>query len=152
MRLSDHRLRLPTVIPHPWRRLGTEWPDVRVVRVDLGHRWEITRWERPHPVIYLHHALTQVQRRTAVAHACEHLDRGAPCESLAASIEARVVAATARYLLPDLDAVASALATYDARRAAEELWVPWGVLVDRLNGLTDAESEYVHSRRGEAVA
>lgn len=151
MRLSDPALSIGGVIPHPWRRLGDDWPEVRVVRADLGHRWEITRWENPHPVVYLHQELNQVQRRTAVAHACEHLDRGVPCETLRASIEARVVAATARYLLPDLDQIADALAIYDARRAAEELWVPWGVLVDRLNGLSDAESDYVHSRR-EGVA
>lgn len=151
MILSVAGRKMTDVIPHPWRRLGQDWPDVEVRRVDLGGRWEITRWEHPHPVVYLHQALNQVQGRAAIAHACEHLDRGAPCESLRASIERRVVAATARYLLPDLDLLADTLAVYDARRAADEMWVPWGVLVDRLNGLSDAESEYVHSKR-EAVA
>lgn len=147
MILSDARRRLPIMTPHPWRRLAEDWPAVDVRFIDLGARWELTRWESPYPVIYLHSGLTQVQRRAAVTHATEHLILGPPPAYLRASVERRVVAATARYLLPDLEALADALATYDARRAAHELWVPWGVLVDRLNALSDAESDYVHARR-----
>lgn len=142
---------LRVVTPNPWRRLAEDWPEVRVEYSDLGQRWERTRWELGGPVIHLHERLLQVQARYAVAHATEHLVRGAPCESLRASIEARVLADTARWLLPDLDKVADVLAAYDLRAAASELWVPWQCLVDRLNGLSDDESEYVHARR-EAVA
>lgn len=62
-----------------------------------------------------------------------------------------MVRATARWLLPDLDLIRRTLACCDARQAAVELWVPWGILVDRLNGPSDAESEYVHDRQ-EPVA
>lgn len=149
MILSDAPRTLPHMTPHPWRRLAEDWPDVQVRHVDLGARWELTRWEQPHPVIYLHEKLTQVQRRAAVTHATEHLILGPPPTYLRGAVERRVVAATARYLLPDMGQIADALATYDARRAAHELWVPWSVLVDRLNGLTDSESDYVHARRDQ---
>jgi hypothetical protein len=152
MKLSSVRDMLSRMTPNPWRRLADEWPAVRVEHVDLGERWECTRWESAGPVIYLHEDLLQVQRRYAIAHACEHLDRGAPCRTLRAAIEARVVTATAKWLLPDLDKIVDVLSCYDLRAAASELWVPWGCLVDRLNNLSDAESLYVHQRRGDAVA
>lgn len=115
--------------------------------------WGLTRWVSGRPVeIVLNCELTQVQRRVTIAHECEHLDRGAPCASLQASIEQRVLQATARYLLPDLDVLGQHLAVYDLHRVADELWVTWPVLVDRLNGLSDDESLYVHSFRSDAVA
>lgn len=142
------------VIPNPWHRLRDEWPDVKWFSTNLGRRRAETRWYGDGRVeIHLHRDLIQIQRRASLAHELEHLDRGAPCHTLKASIEQRVLTATARYLLPDLDAIRDAIEVYDLRRAAEELWVPFVVLVDRLNGLTDRESRYVHSlSRREQVA
>jgi len=142
------------MIPNPWRRLRTDWPAVEVHEADLGHRWEVTRWEAAGPRIYLHEDLTQVQRRAALTHALEHLDRGAPCESLRAAIEQRVVDATARWLLPDAEVIAAAMTAYDddLHRAAHELWVPFHVLVDRIHTLTEDEWALIDKRRGDAVA
>lgn len=137
--------------PNPWRRLAEDWPDVSVTYADLGHRWGITEWAPSGARIVLHRDLNQVKRRCVIAHECEHLDRGAPCDSLRASIEQRVLDATARYLLPDLEVVARTIGVYDLRRAADELWVSFPVLVDRLNGLRDGELDLVLSRR-ESVA
>lgn len=152
MILSDLARRLPGMVPNPWQRFADDWPDVGVSYADLGHRWGVTRWPAGGtPQIVLHEGLNQVKRRCVLAHELEHLDRGAPCRTLKAQIERRVINATAVYLLPDLELVARTIAVYDLRRAAEELWVTWQVLVERLNALTDAESDYVHSRR-DAVA
>jgi hypothetical protein len=153
--LSDPPRTLRIMQVNPWQRLAENWPGVPVDYADLGspHRHGLTTWEAGQPLrVSLHQQLTQVQRRCALAHELEHLDRGAPCETLRASIERRVIAATARYLLPDLELLAETIGAYDLRRAADELWVTFPVLVDRLRALTDRELEYVTSRRGEAVA
>lgn len=138
--------------PHPWQRLARDWPDVNVTYADLGHRWGVTRWwPNGTKQIVLHQDLNQVKRRCVIAHECEHLDRGAPCETLRASIERQVISATARYLIPDLDILGETLGVYDLRRAANELWVTFPVLVDRLNGLSDDDSLYVHSFREDTA-
>lgn len=140
---------------NPWQRLAEEWPAVQVLEDDLGspHIHGMTRWKRAEPVaVVLHKDLTQVQRRCALAHELEHLDRGAPCEALRAASERRVVTATARYLLPDLSLIADMLEAYDIRRAASELWVTFPVMVDRVRAFTDSELEFITARRGEDVA
>lgn len=131
--------------PDLWQRRVADWPEVDVCSVDLGDRWEVTRWEPGGPVVYLHRRLTQVQQRAALTHALEHLDRGAPCASLRATIEQRVVAATARWLLPDLTAIADSISAFDGdlRRVAHELWVPFHILLDRLRGLDAAEARVI---------
>lgn len=152
--LSDPARTLRVMSINPWQRLAEQWPGIPVVYADLGstYRHGISRWKHGRPVeIALHERLTQVQRRCALAHELEHLDRGAPCESLRASIERRVLNATARYLLPDLDLLADALSVYDWHRAADELWVTFPVLVDRLKALTDREVERVTLRRDHAA-
>ena len=152
--LSDPRTTLPFMQVNPWQRLAEDWPHLQVVYRDLGsqYRHGETRWKRGEPqAVVLHQDLTQVQRRCALAHELEHLDRGAPCESLKAKVEARVVRATARYLLPDLTVVSAALECYDMHRAAAELWVTFPILVERLRGLTDHELACVVSRN-DAVA
>jgi hypothetical protein len=155
--LSEQERTLRIMKVNPWLRLAEDWPQMPVTFLDLGsiHRHGVTRWYEGQPVaLMLHYQLTQVQRRCTLAHELEHLDRGAPCDTLKASIERRVITATAKYLLPDLDMLADMLAVYDLRRAADELWVTFPVLVDRLRGMTDRELEYVTERRSrrEAVA
>jgi hypothetical protein len=140
---------------NPWQRLTEDWPGIPVEFADLGslHRHGETHWRDGQPLrVVLHGQLTQVQRRCTLAHELEHLDRGAPCETLRASIEARIVRATAKYLLPDLDALAATIGVYDLRRAADEMWVTFPIMVERLRGLTDTELDYVTERRGEAIA
>jgi hypothetical protein len=152
--LSDPESTLRVMTVNPWQRLAEDWPAVPIRYLDLGSRFVHGRsvWKRGRPVeVQLHSALNQVQRRCTLAHELEHLDRGAPCETLRATIERRVVHATARYLLPDLDLVSSAIEVYDLHRAANELWVTFPVLVDRLRGLTAKELDHVTRHRG-AVA
>lgn len=154
MNLSDLPSTLRLMQVNPWQRLAEDWPGIPVLYRHLPspHLHGETRWKDGAPIgVVLHEDLTQVQRRCALAHELEHLDRGAPCERLRASIEARVVRATAKYLLPDLDLLADTLAIYDMHRAALELWVTFPVLVDRLRSLTDQELAHV-ARRDDAVA
>lgn len=134
--------------PDPWKRLANDWPDVRIEHDDLLGLWAETRWMRSgRIVVVLDTRLNQVERRVCIAHECEHLDRGQPHGTLRASAETRVRQATARWLVPDLEILAETVAVYDLHQAAEQLWVTFPVLVDRLNGLTDTESNYVHERR-----
>lgn len=152
--LSDPHRMLRVMDVNPWRRLAEDWPGVPVVYADLGsqHRHGLAKWKRSRPVeIALHERLTQVQRRCALAHELEHLDRGAPCETLRASIERRVLNSTARYLLPDVDLLADMLNMYDWHKAADEMWVTFPVLVDRLKNLTGREAERVTLRRERAA-
>lgn len=139
------------MFPDPWARLACDWPDVEVRYEDLGRRWEVTRWyaDRP-PMIALHKDLYQVEARAALTHGIEHLEFGAPCETLRASIERRVIDATARWLLPDVDQIAVAMATYESTHlAAHDLWVPHFVLIDRIKCFTE-EEWLVIEKRGAA--
>ena len=154
MNLSHSGRMICDVHPHPWRKLADDWPhvDVRYERLP-SHRWGVTRWMSDGTVhIALNDRLNQVERRCTIAHGLHHLARGMPCGTLRAGIEARVIAETARYLLPDLDRIGRTLAVYDLRTAAEELWVTRRVLIDRLNGLTDDESLHVHGFRDQEIA
>jgi hypothetical protein len=58
---------------------------------------------------------------------------------------------TARWLLPDLDELRTVLGCLDPHAAADDLWVTWSVLVDRLNGLSDVESQFVHGASRESA-
>jgi hypothetical protein len=147
--LSDPERTLRAMAVNPWQRLAEDWPRIQVVYEDLGpHRMGESRFRAGKPVgIALHKDLNQVERRCTLAHELEHFDRGQPCETLRASIERRVLAATSKYLLPDLDLLADVLALYDLYRAANELWVTFPVLVDRLKNMTDTELEHVTARR-----
>jgi hypothetical protein len=134
--------------PHPWDRLRVDWPHVDVLEEDLGTQWAETRWLRSgRMLIVLNQRLNQAERRVCVTHECAHLEYGRPHGTLKFSEEAKVRNAAARWLLPDLDVIGETLATYDAHRAAEELWVTFPVLIDRLNDLSDAESYHVQSFR-----
>lgn len=150
--MSEPCRRLRPVYVDPWQRLGRHYPAVAVRYADLGMDWGRALWLDGRPMeIVMHQRLTQVQRRVTLAHELEHLDRGAPCDTLRATIERRVLDATARYLLPDLDLVARTVAVYDLHRAAHELWVTVPVLIDRLRGLSVSELDQVIAHR-ESVA
>lgn len=149
MILSDPVRTLRAMAVNPWERLAHDWPQIPVRYEDFDDPYlhGLARWSRGRAVeIVLANDLTQVQRRCAIAHELEHLDRGQPCDSLRASIERRVVDATAKYLLPDLELLAETLAVYDMHRAALELWVTFPVLVERLRTLTDDQVAAVMSR------
>ncbi|MGN6609946.1 MAG: hypothetical protein ACTHMS_23420 [Jatrophihabitans sp.] len=139
------------VYPDPWKRFARDWPDIPIKFADLGDIWALTRWRDGRPIdVLLHSRLTQVERRVAITHECEHLDRGAPCQTLKASIEQRVITATARWLLPDIHRLADALAVYDMHRAATELWVTFPLLMDRIKSLTEQEWLIIEQRREAA--
>ena len=81
-----------------------------------------------------------------LAHELEHVRRGHH-EGQPPAVEREVRRAVARYLLPDLAAVAGALAwAHTQAEAAEELWVTPAVLRDRLEGLTEVERAWLDSR------
>lgn len=140
--------------PNPWTRLERDWPQITVQYCDLGRMTHgLTTWYEGVPVsLALHERLTQRQRRVALTHELEHLDRGAPCHTLRASIEQRVLNATARWLLPDIDMIAEAMAVYDLHQAAEELWVTFSCLVTRLRTMSLDQLDYIAQRRLEGTA
>ena len=89
--------------------------------------------------IWIATGLTVRERRCTLAHELVHIDLGLVSDVTWAS-EQRVRDVTARRLLPDIDAVASALAGgVDMATASDELWVTEDVLTDRLTTLADAE-------------
>lgn len=124
--------------PDPW--LYSEGLDVPVyLRADLGTRWGQTVWRDGVPEIHLAYDLGKIQRRCTLGHELVHVSRGAPCRPLCREDEAATVEATARWLLPDLGAVARQLAHCDMRDAAEDLSVTRNVLTDRIDSLTEVE-------------
>jgi hypothetical protein len=133
--------------PDPWRHLAQHWPEVEAVHdLVVPGLWGLTEFD-PVPRIRLHWKLTQVERRVTICHETRHLERGPVPRPLAGREEKTVRDLTARWLLPDLDELRRTLTTVDLHTAADELAVTFGVLVDRLNGLTDIESHHVHHRR-----
>lgn len=122
---------------HPWRRLRglddwlLEWD-----QLPEGISGEIN-W--PTHTITIDPRLSQAQRRCTLAHELVHIDLGLVSDVTWAA-EQRVRDVTARRLLPDIDAVASALADgVDIATASDELWVTEDILTDRLTTLADAE-------------
>ena len=122
-------------LPNPWADLTSRpqldlcWgglPPGQLGATD-GHR------------IWIATGLTIRERRCTLAHELVHIDLGLVSDVTWAS-EQRVRDVTARRLLPDIDAVASALAGgVDMSTAYDELWVTEDVLTDRLTTLDDAE-------------
>jgi hypothetical protein len=127
------------VRPDPWTRLSEEWPAVEVHIANLPSHWGLTVWCATGATIYLSHTLRRVQRRVVLAHELQHLERGQPCAELSKLDEARVVAATARWLLPDFAEVCELLAEKDVRQAAAEMQVTRRVLTDRLDDMNAGE-------------
>nr|DAS05838.1 MAG TPA: HTH-type transcriptional regulator [Caudoviricetes sp.] len=123
------------ILPNPWADLTARpsldlcWgglPPGQLGATD-GHR------------IWIATGLTVRERRCTLAHELVHIDLGLVSDVTWAA-EQRVRDVTARRLLPDIDAVASALAGgVDMATASDELWVTEDVLTDRLTTLADAE-------------
>lgn len=123
------------ILPNPWADLTSRpqldlcWgglPPGQLGATD-GHR------------IWIATGLTIRERRCTLAHELAHIDLDLVSDVTWAA-EQRVRDVTARRLLPDIDAVASALAGgVDMATASDELWVTEDVLTDRLTTLADAE-------------
>lgn len=123
-------------------------PEVKIrLKADLGTRWGQTIWRDGVPEIQLALDLGKIQRRCTLAHELHHVLNGPPCRPLCPDDEADVLEQTARYLLPDLAAVAGAVAMYDLTEAADVLMVTRNVLTDRIDSLTEEEL----ARFGEMV-
>lgn len=105
-------------------------------------------WSATGATIYLSHTLARIQRRVVLAHEVQHLERGQPCAALSKLDEERVVAATARWLLPDFAEVCDLLATHDIRLAAADLAVTRRVLTDRLDDMNQAEAAMLGNALG----
>lgn len=127
--------------PDPWAQLNESWPSVEVHIANLANQWGLTVWSATGATIYLSHILGRLERRVVLAHEVQHLERGRPCASLSRLDELRVVAATARWLLPDFAEVCEKLAELDLREAAEQLHVTRRVLTDRLDDMNAAERQ-----------
>lgn len=127
------------ILPNPWADLTSRpqldlcWGDLppgQLGATDGRHIWIAT-------------GLTIRERRCTLAHELVHIDLGLVSDVTWAS-EQRVRDVTARRLLPDIDAVASALAGgVDMATASDELWVTEDILTDRLSNLNDEESDHL---------
>lgn len=126
--------------PDPWAQLAVSWPEVEVRVANLTSQWGLTIWHATGASIYLSHTLGRIQRRVVLAHELQHLERGQPCASLLSVDEDRVIASTARWLLPDFAEVCETLAEQDIRAAAQHLMVTRRVLTDRLDDMNEAEA------------
>ncbi|MSS45325.1 ImmA/IrrE family metallo-endopeptidase [Cutibacterium sp. WCA-380-WT-3A] len=120
--------------PNPWAWLRSH-PDIDLVWGGLPTGW---RGATDGRTIWLAEGLTQRERRCTLAHELTHIRLGL-LGVQSASGEERVRLATARWLLPDLEAVADALADSTTQDAALDLWVTDDILHTRLAHLTDSE-------------
>lgn len=130
---------------HPWRRLRA-LAHITLVWHDDGPMGE-TDFEAG--VISLRRGMSQAERRSTILHECLHVERGPVPMGLADKEEERVCRHTAQELLPDVRAIADALAwaRWNLVEAAEELWVDVDTLACRLATMTHpAERAYMRQR------
>lgn len=134
---------------HPWRHLRRlvdwtlHWSDLPEGILGL------TDFERR--TITLTTGLTQVERRSTIAHELVHAERGPVLDVYWPREEATVNRLVARRLLPDIRQVGEALAwACDLDEAADELWVDVATLTTRLEALHPAERHYLRRRLAEA--
>lgn len=132
---------------HPWRRLRA-LAHITLAWSDEGPRG-VTNF--PAQRITLRRGMTQAERRSTVMHEVLHAERGQVPRGLAAREELRVWKESARLLLPDLEAMADAIAWSqgDVDGAADELWVCPDTLRVRLKYLHPAERGWMKSRLEE---
>lgn len=136
--------------PHPWRALR-----------GMAHLHLHWRTDLPDDVlsatdgcgIYMRPDLSQVERRCALAHELAHIQRGeGTCQS--EDVERQVDNHAARYLLPDIHAVADALVWAGGHigEAADALWVTRWLLTARLHRrhLHPAEVAIIRERMAAA--
>ena len=127
-------------VPHPWRAIP---PRVEVRFADLPRG---VRGLTNGATIWLHHRLSQRERRSTLAHELEHVRRDHRDEQPEV-IEQQVRIAAARWLLPDIHVVGEALAwTLNLDEAADELWVDRMTLRTRLEHLHPSERAYLQRR------
>ena len=129
--------------PNPWAWLRSR-PSIDLVWGGLPVGW---RGATDGSTIWIAERLTQRERRSTLAHEITHIELGllGPQSPVC---EERVRVATARWLLPDLDAIADALADSTPEEAATDLWVADDILATRLAHLTAGERDHI-SRTAE---
>lgn len=122
--------------PQVWRWLRS-LPHVTLEFHDGGPRGKVSHSRQ---VISLRNGMTPAERRDALLHELIHLERGQVTGGMKAKEEEQVRRQTARTALPDISAIAEALAWATcAHEAAEELGVSVPVLSKRLAHLHPAE-------------
>lgn len=119
-----------------WTSFATTIP---IYAEDLGRLWAMTRWHEAGPRIVFHYKLTGLQQREALTHEMHHLAIGGVCSSRCPDNERIVAAATARWLLPDVEAMAEQLQRHSMERAARELLVSRRIIWQRIEFLTSIE-------------
>lgn len=124
--------------PDPWAELRT-MPHIDLVWGGLPAGW---RGATDGRTIWLSANLTQRERRSTLAHELTHIRLGL-LGAQPPACEERVRVATARWLLPDLDAVADALSDSTPEDAALDLWVADDILMTRLAHLTAGERDHM---------
>lgn len=135
--MSEGVPNLPTVTrPQVWRWLRS-LPHVTLEFHEGGPRGKVSHARQ---AISLRIGMTRAERRDALLHELIHLERGPVGRSMKAKEEEQVRRQTARLALPDLDAIADALAwAHCPEEAAEELGVSVPVLAKRLAHLRPSE-------------
>ena len=99
-----------------------------------------------HSTIWLHRDLSQREARSTLAHEAIHLAWGHSTRQ-PPSMERLVRQASARWLLPDLYAIGTALASCGSLdAAADELWVAADTLKARLGALLPHERQELSRR------
>jgi len=138
----------------PWQTLG-EMPDVELVWTtdDELLCGDDAWWDPDSRQIYLDSRLKQVVKRCALAHELAHVVRedstcGDPHHDDRMEIAADRLAA--RWLLPDLDAIAQAFVTAESNgHAAEMLRVTVEILEARYAALHPSERHYIRRQVAE---
>lgn len=133
---------------HPWRRFRTlvEWslhfahlPDGVLGQTDHERR-----------TVTLTHGLTQVERRSTIAHETAHVERGAVPSWMRAREERACDAIAARRLVT-LERLADAMVwSRDEHEIADECWVDVDTVRARLANLTPFERAHIEDRLDEA--
>lgn len=127
-----------TTPPNPWAILATQAHlRLRIEPLPDGYRG-LTDGQ----TIWLSDRLSQRERRCTLMHELIHVERGHRGHQPAA-VERSVREATARAMLPSLDAIRDAIAAHHPAEVADALWVTDDLLHTRLAALTPADRHYL---------
>lgn len=122
---------------HPWRAFRNLANWTLIIEPLPDDLMGLTDWDER--TITLAPGLTQVERRSTVAHEVVHVERGPVIERLEPREEAWVAKVAARRLI-SFEALARAIVwARDVYQLAEELWVDVGTVRCRLENLHPSE-------------
>lgn len=132
---------------HPWRTAAERYPHITIVwrhRLPPGVRGLVDG-----NTVWLCSSLSQAERRCALTHELQHVERGIPPADLLPKEERIVDAIAARQLIPLENLTAALRTSRHPYEIAEELWCDVHTVRVRMNNLDAIETAQLEHELGD---